>query len=336
MMAVIGINHSHIYGQVDVMRAAGAELACYFAAEDHLAARFGETYPDVPRSDAVDRILEDPAIGLIISAAIPDQRVDIAIAAMRHGKDVLLDKPAATTVEDLERLKAVQKQTGRIVSVRYSEHLESRATIRAGELVRDGAIGSLVHMSGFGPHRLRRPTRDPWFFDRNAYGGILVDLASHQTEQFLFFTDSLNAEILSATVQNRTNPADPGLQDFGDIHMQNAVATGYARVDWLTPDGLPVWGDGRTFLVGTEGYIELRKHIDITGRPGKDHLFLSDRSETRYIDCSDVAISYGRDLMADISNRTETAMPQMRCFNAMALALEAQAIAERSLRHGME
>ena len=63
-------------------------------------------------------------------------------------------------------------------------------------------------------------------------------------------------------------------------------ATGYIRVDWFTPDGLPTWGDGRLFLLGTEGTIELRKYIDIAGRPGGDHLFLVDRDGIRHIDCA--------------------------------------------------
>jgi hypothetical protein len=101
------------------------------------------------------------------------------------------------------------------------------------------------------------------------------------------------------------------------------------RVDWFTPDGLPIWGDGRLTILGTEGYLELRKYIDIAGQPGVDHLFLVDRKGMTRIDCTDVELPYGRQLIADIHDRTETAMPQARCFKAMELALTAQAMAER-------
>ena len=45
---------------------------------------------------------------------------------------------------------------------------------------------------------------------------------------------------------------------------------GTMRLDWFTPDGLPDWGDGRLFLVGTEGTLELRKNLDLEGRPQEE------------------------------------------------------------------
>ncbi|MBN9345095.1 MAG: hypothetical protein J0I48_02685 [Devosia sp.] len=194
---------------------------------------------------------------------------------------------------------------------------------------RAGAIGRVVNTIGMGPHALNNNKRAPYFFDRRQYGGILCDIGSHQVEQFLFFTGSEDAQIVSASVANRGNPQHRGLQDVGDLHIQSASATGYVRVDWFTPAGLGIWGDGRLTLVGTEGYIELRKYIDIAGRPGKDHLFLVDARGTHYIDCADQQLLYGKALISDVLNRTETAMPQARCYKAMELALTAQQMAER-------
>jgi hypothetical protein len=110
--------------------------------------------------------------------------------------------------------------------------------------------------------------------------------------------------------------------------LRAEAATGYIRVDWFTPDGLPTWGDGRLFIVGTEGTIELRKYVDIAGRPGTDHLLLVDRKGVHRIDCSAVELPYGQQLIRDVLDRTETAMPQERCLQAMELALTAQAMAE--------
>jgi hypothetical protein len=105
--------------------------------------------------------------------------------------------------------------------------------------------------------------------------------------------------------------------------------TGYIRVDWFTPDGLATWGDGRLTILGTEGFIEIRKNIDIAGRSGGSHLFLVDQKETRYIDCSQQPLPYGERLVADVLNRTETAMPQAHCLLAMELVLKAQHGARR-------
>ncbi|MGO4668230.1 Gfo/Idh/MocA family protein [Bosea sp. 2YAB26] len=327
--AVIGINHDHIHGQIGALRRTGATCAGFYAAEDDLAAAFMARYPEIPRVTEAARLYEDRAIDLVVSAAVPADRAAIAITAMRHGKDVMLDKPGVTSLAQLHEVKAVQAETRRIVSIMYSEHFEVAATVRAGELVAAGAIGEVVNLIGMGPHRLRKPERPGWFFERERYGGILTDIASHQCEQFLFFAAADDAEILSASVGNRANADRPGLQDVGDMHLrtQNGV-TGYIRVDWFTPDGLPTWGDGRLTIIGTQGTIELRKYVDIAGRPGKDHLFLVDRSGMQHIDCSAVELPYGRQLVADVLDRTETAMPQARCFKAMEIALKAQHLAE--------
>lgn len=325
--AVIGIEHRHIFGQVDPLLAAGAELVCYHA-EGFLLDWFKEKYPHVKAVDDRRRILEDKTIQLIVSAGIPSERAGLGIEAMRHGKDVMVDKPGVITFEQLAAVRKVQAETGRIYSVCFSEHFETRSTVKAGEMIRAGAIGRVVHTTGLGPHRLNKATRPAWFFQREKYGGILADIASHQCEQFLFLTGADGAEIVSASVANRGNPETPELQDFGEMILKTKTASGYICVHWFTPDGLPTWGDGRLFIAGTEGSIELRKYVDIGGPPGIDHLFLVDGKGVQRIDCSAVELPYSRDLIHDVLTREETAMPQARCFKAMELALTAQAMAE--------
>jgi len=188
----------------------------------------------------------------------------------------------------------------------------------------------VINLTGLGPHRLDREHRPAWFFNREQTGGILTDIASHQCEQFLSFAASADAEIIAATVANRAHPETPELQDFGEMLLRTRDATGYIRVDWFTSDGLPSWGDGRLIILGTEGYIELRKYVDLAGRSGIDHLLLVDRKGMHRIDCSAVELPYGWQLIQDILARTETAMPQARCFKAMELALTAQGLAEGS------
>ena len=328
-IAAIGLTHNHIYGQVDCLLREGATLAGFWSDEEDVAKPFGDKYPQAKRAADRRELLDDPSIAMILTSAIPAKRAEIAIAAMRAGKDVMSDKPGMTSLAQLDEIKRVQAETKRIFSVCYSEHFETRSTVKAGEMVLAGAIGQVVNTVGLGPHALNNNKRAPYFFDRKQYGGILCDIGSHQVEQFLFFTGSSDAEIISASVANRTHPEYPGLQDVGDLHIKGPTATGYVRVDWFTPAGLGTWGDGRLTIVGSEGYIELRKYIDIGGRAGTDHLFLVDAKGTHRIDCSGVDMPYGRQLIADVLNRTETAMPQARCYKAMELALKAQQLAER-------
>jgi predicted dehydrogenase len=329
--AAIGLNHFHIYGQIDLMLKAGAEFVAYCGEEEKFFDRpFAKHYPQAKKVEDPRRILEDASISLVLSAAVNSERASLGISVMRHGKDFMVDKPGITSLTQLAEVKKAQAETKRIYSICYSEHFETRSTVKAGELLRSGAIGRLVNTVGLGPHRLNKPRRPPWFFSREKSGGILADIGSHQCEQFLFFTDRLGAELVSATVANRANRETPEFQDFGEMLLRTPEVTGYVRVDWFTPDGLPTWGDGRLTLVGTEGYMELRKYVDIDGKPGTDHLFLVDRQGVHRIDCSGAELPYGRQLVSDILNRTETAMPQARCFGATELALGAQAMAERA------
>ena len=331
--AAIGLNHDHIYMQVDRIAAAGGQLVSYFAVEDDLAAGFAKHYPDARRVTAPSTIYDDKSIALVLTAAIPSERAGIAIEAMRHGKDVMTDKPGATSLEQLSRLRQVQSETGRIFSIYYEERFENPATIRANELVRAGAIGDFVHLIGLGPHLLRKSTRPAWFFERARYGGIITDLASHQCDQFLHLAGPADVEVVRASVANRSNIATPELQDVGEAMLRSPTASGYFRVDWFTPAGLPVFGDCRLLIVGTEGTIEVRKYIDM-GRPEvQPALLLCDRTGVRAVDFADVEVQYGHQLVADILDRTETAMTQDHCFKAMELALKAQALAEASTPH---
>ena len=315
----------------DLLLDAGGELAGFYAAEPELVAEFSERYPNARLVGSAAEILESADIDLVAGAAIPDERASLGIAVMRHGKDYLADKPGFTTLEQLADARAVQRETRRIYSICYSERFQNRATVRAGELVQSGAIGRPLQTVGLGPHRLNAPSRPAWFFERSRYGGILNDIGSHQADQFLFFTGSTSAEVVASQVANFAHPEYPGLEDFGDMLLRGDGGTGYVRVDWFTPDGLGTWGDGRLTIIGTEGYIELRKYIDIAGRPGGDHLFLVDRQTTRYMDCRDGDLPFGPRLLDDVRNRTETAMTQAHAFLASELALRAQAAA-RSAR----
>jgi predicted dehydrogenase len=327
--AAIGLNHGHITGQVNATIRGGGELVAVYAKEPELLAPFTKQFPQAKVAKSEDEILDDRAIQLVVSAGIPNERAPLGLRVMKHGKDYMADKPGITTLEQLAEVRKVQAETKRIYSIMYSERFENRATVKAGELVKSGAIGTVIQTIGLGPHRMNPATRPPWFFERDRYGGILCDIASHQADQFLFFTGSTRADVVAAQVGNVHHPQYPGLEDFGDCTLRGDRGTGYIRVDWFTPNGLSTWGDGRLTILGTDGFIEIRKNVDIGGRAGGSHLFLVDQKETRYVDCQGVPLPYGEQLVTDVVNRTETAMSQAHCFLATELMLKAQRQAQR-------
>ncbi|XOV94926.1 MAG: Gfo/Idh/MocA family protein [Bacteroidota bacterium] len=327
--SVIGLNHGHIYGQVQALIGGGGILKSVYAKEPELLQSFTRRYPDVKVAGSEDEILQDNSIQMVVSASINSERAPLGVRVMKSGKDFMSDKPGITTLEQLEEVRKVQKETGRIYSILFSERLTNQATVKAGELVQSGAIGKVIQTIGMGPHRMRPQTRPDWFFKPEKFGGILTDIGSHQADQFLFFTGSTEAEVVTSQVGNINNQQYPEFEDFGDMMLRGNKGTGYIRIDWFTPDGLNTWGDGRLTILGTDGYIELRKYVDIAGREGGNHLFLVDQKETRYFDCSEVYLPYGEQLVNDIINRTETAMTQAHCFLASELALKGQANATR-------
>jgi predicted dehydrogenase len=328
--AAVGLDHRHIFHLVGELIAAGAECAgfCPETSDARVLDGFRDRFPALRPLERA-RLLDDPAIDIICSAAVPRDRAGIAMAAMRAGKDVMVDKPGVTTADQLAAVEAVAAQTGRIFSICFSERFVVPATEVATKIVREGEIGRVVQTVGLGPHRLNRAIRPGWFFDRSAFGGILIDIASHQIDQFLHFTGSSSAEIVASAVANHASPDVPDFDDFGEILLRSEAASGYIRVDWYTPDGLPTWGDGRLTILGTEGTIELRKYIDIAGRPGTDHVFVSNRHGVRHIDASREPLTYFRGFLADVRDRTQTAMAQSHVFTVTRLSLEAQARAVR-------
>ena len=325
--SVIGINHTHIYGMVDSLIGGGGKLVAIYSREPELLPGFVKRYPKVKVAKSEAEILEDNSIQLVASAAIPVDRAPLGIRVMQSGKDYMTDKPGIVTFDQFKEVKKVQKKTNRIYSIVYSERLGNSASVKAGELILSGAIGKVVQTVGLGPHRVSPNTRPDWFWDPEKAGGVLCDIGSHQCDQFLFYTNSKQAEVSFSQIGNFNNPKYPKYCDFGDMAVRSPHSTGYIRIDWFTPNGLDTWGDGRTFILGTEGYIEMRKYIDIAGRKGGNHLFLVNQKETKYYDCSQVYMPYGEQLVSDVVNRTQTAMTQDHCFLATELALTAQKMA---------
>jgi predicted dehydrogenase len=327
--AAIGLDHRHVYDLTQGLLEAGAECVGYNpdTTDPRVLAGFRKRFPQVPAVEK-NRLLDDPTIDFVVISAVPRDRADLAIAAMQRGKDVLCDKPGVTTAEQLADVQRTVAETGRIWTVCFSERFIKPSARKAWELARSGAIGRVVQTVGLGPHRLNRALRPSWFFDKPAYGGIINDIGCHQIDQFLAFSGAADATIVSSTIGCfGTEPE--GFEDFAEMTFQTPSVRGYARIDWFTADGLPSWGDGRLFVLGTDGTIELRKNVDLAGRDGGDHLFLVDRHSTRHLPCEDMPVTYFRDFLSDIASHATTSVPQSHVFTVCRLALEAQARAER-------
>ena len=327
VFAAMHLDHGHIGGMTQGLLGAGGTLKWVYDPQPERATAFKEKFPEVTIASSEEEVLADPEVHLIAAAAVPVDRAPLGIRVMEAGKDYFTDKTPLISLEQLAEAKAAVERTGKKYMVYYSERIHVEAAVLATQLIQKGAIGKVLQVTGMGPHRMGGPsTRPDWFFERARYGGILTDIGSHNFEQMLTFTGSEDAEILSSSIGNFDNPEHPELDDFGDAHIAlSSGATGFVRVDWFTPKGLRTWGDGRTFVVGTDGYLELRKYVDVTTDNGPNQVILVDaEGEHRLEADGKVGYPFFGELVLDVLHRTENAMTQEHAFKAVELALKAQ------------
>nr|WP_239534002.1 Gfo/Idh/MocA family oxidoreductase [Thalassobacillus pellis] len=324
--AAIGLDHGHIFGMCNGLMEAGAELAYVYDPDPKKVEQFREAFPQVEAASSEEEILQDTSIQLVACASIPSDRAGVGMRALDHGKHYFADKPAFTRREDVELARKKTQETGLKWGVYYSERLHVESAVFAGQLIEEGAIGKVVQVTGTGPHRANAGSRPEWFFDPERFGGILCDIGSHQIEQFLHYTGAKDAKVLHSKVANYTFPDHPDFQDFGDATLiADNGATFYFRVDWLTPDGLGTWGDGRVVIYGTEGYIEVRKYIDIAKSDTGNHLYLVNQDGEKHFDLSGkVGFPFFGAFILDCLHGTENAMTQEHAFKAAELAVEVQ------------
>ncbi|WP_163582508.1 Gfo/Idh/MocA family protein [Gracilibacillus saliphilus] len=326
VFAAAGLDHGHIFGQCNGLLEAGATLKWVYDPDQEKVDNFLKKFPQAQQAESLEQVLDDQEVKLVAAAAIPSERSTLGNRVMRAGKDYFTDKTPFTTLEQLEETKKVVEETGQKYMVYFSERLHVESAVFAGQLIEQGAIGKVIQVTGFGPHRLNAPSRPDWFFQKEKYGGILCDIGSHQIEQFLFYTGCEDAEVLHSKVGNYDNPDYPELEDYGDATLRgDNGATQFFRVDWFTPDGLSTWGDGRMFIVGTDGTIEIRKYVDLATDRGGNQLYLVNQEGEKHFDLNGkVGFPFFGELIKDCMHRTENAMTQKHAFKAAELCLKAQ------------
>ena len=326
IFSAIGLDHGHIYGQCEGLIDAGGVLHSVYDPDSKKVEAFCKAFPQATPKKSEDEILTDQSVHLVAGAAITSERCALGLRVMNAGKDYFTDKAPLTTLDQLAAAKETATRTGRKYMVYYSERLHVETAIFAGQLIDEGAIGKVVQVIGLGPHRLQAQNRPEWFFIKEKYGGILCDIGSHQIEQILYYTGATDAKIVSSQIGNFNNPEYPELDDFGDATLvTDNSATGYFRVDWFTPDGLQMWGDGRSFILGTEGFIEQRKYMNLGTNDGPGHLYLANVKEEKHYNVEGkVGYPFFGELILDCLNRTENAMTQEHAFKAAELCVKAQ------------
>ena len=329
-VAAVGLDHNHIYGMCQGLVEAGASVEMVFDPDPDKVAVFRQKFPSAGVAKSLSQTLDSAMVQMLACASIPDVRAKIAAQALDAGKDFFVDKPPFTTLSQLSSIRSAVDSSKRKFFVYFSERLHSESAGAAGILIERGAIGRVIQVLGLGPHRLNASARPDWFFKRDRYGGILCDIGSHQIEQFLYFSRSKDAEILSAAIANYHHLETPELEDFGEASLvSDNGSSNYFRVDWFTPDGLSTWGDGLTIILGTDGYIELRKNVDIARDRGDQIYLVNAEGELHFSVAGKIGFPFFGQLIRDCLDRTDSAMTQEHIFKSIELSLKAQAQAIR-------
>ncbi|HOB64772.1 MAG TPA: Gfo/Idh/MocA family oxidoreductase [Clostridia bacterium] len=327
VFSVIGLDHGHIYGMTNGLLEAGGKIKYVYDPDPRKVEAFVKRYPNATAVSSEGYVLDDKETLMVAGACVTSERCALGMRVMSAGKHYFTDKAPLTTLGQLECAKKKVAETGKKYMVYYSERLHVESAVFAGQLIDDGAIGKVLQVIGLGPHRLNAPSRPAWFFQKEKYGGILCDIGSHQIEQYLYYAKEEDAEVVSSQIANYNHPEYPELDDFGDAQLRGKNGTtNYFRVDWFTPEALRTWGDGRTLILGTNGYIEIRKYTDIgTPRGRPDNVYLvNDKIEKHYNVAGKVGYPFFGQLIRDILDGTEKAMTQAHAFKAAELCVKAQ------------
>jgi len=331
VFAASHFDHGHIYGQIGGLAGAGGTLKYIYEPDSSRHRDLLKKHPGCRAVEDFDELLQDDEVRLVTSAAIPSERCGIGLRVLDAGKEYFTDKSPFTTLEQLEQARTKTAATGRRYMVCYSERLLSAAGYHAGELIRRGAVGRVLQVLNLAPHNLAAHTRPEWFFQKEKYGGILTDIGSHQFEQFLTYAGATDGQVTFARVENMGNPEYPGLEDFGEAGLVlDTGASAYCRLDWFNPAASRIWGDGRTFVLGTNGYMEIRKYIDVARETGGNRIFLVNDEVEQEIDCSGAGFPFFAAYVLDVLNGTEKAMTQAHAFKAAELSMKAQTLAEQT------
>ena len=120
--------------------APGATLVAIACASESTAAVAARDFPSVPVDIGYRALLARPDIDAVAVVVPNHLHAEVGVAALEAGKDVLLEKPMATTVEDCDRLIAAARTSGRVLTIGHELRLSAQYG-RVKEMIDAGQIG---------------------------------------------------------------------------------------------------------------------------------------------------------------------------------------------------
>ncbi|MDF2718219.1 MAG: oxidoreductase [Paenibacillus sp.] len=325
-----GCSHAHITMFIEEMLALGHTCAGLYEPEDKAMAERVVNKYGIPLLTSREALL-DPAITVIGSGAINSEKIEIVEWCERHGKHIMLDKPAVVDRGQLARLEAViargRIQVGMLLTERFRPALYTlKRAIEAGEL------GRLVSITVRKPHRLNPSSRGAWHFAKDRNGGIVIDLLVHDYDLLRWLTGQEIVSMQTVVAKNEL----PEYPEFWDTASSQVImdggVIGQMYTDWHIPDKSWTWGDSRLFVNGTIGFAELR----LCGDPsvsddGELYLQVSDSSPLAQVELAEPPLTLTADFLQRLASGAcdSGALPQADILAACALTVAADETAVR-------
>ena len=256
-MGVVGLSHFHIHMFLEeALQINGVRITGVYDDELDVSRAASERYK-APCFKSMDELLKQAEVNVIATAAVNCKKPDIIIKTLEKDMPVIVDKPLATKMEDLDRIERFikNKKNARLYMMLTERYNPVLYTIR--KYIDAKEIGEIVNCILLRPHKLKPETRPAWFFRNDLYGGLINDLGVHDIDIIRWMTGSEVQEILGASKSTRRFTQFKDFDDNGEVMLKmKDGSTAFIRVDWLTPDAYMYHGDCRIIVVGTKGQIE--------------------------------------------------------------------------------
>lgn len=299
--SIIGCEHEHISIFIEEMLELGHECAGIYEAENKaLLESVAEKY-NLPIAEDKEMLLSNN-VDMVGSSAINNQKIDIIELCEERGKHIMVDKPAVTNREDYKRLQAVidrgQIEVGMLLTERYRPAF---STLK--RYIDEQRLGKIINIGIRKPHKLKPSTRPAWHFSKEQGGGIVIDLFVHDFDLLRWLTgDEIRG--FDGMVTKNMLPEYPTFYDAAAVQVllkDNTIAQLYA--DWHTPEASKTYGDGRIFVVGTEGYAELRLSGDPLITDETLMLFVTHEKEYERVELDTLQATISEDFLQRIEGK---------------------------------
>jgi len=245
-VGAMGYNHARVYYRLD-----NANLIGVSDVSESTLSKVSKKYDTKGYNDYMD-LLKNPEIEAVSVCVPTTHHYNVVMAAIEHGKHVLVEKPIAFTLNEAEGMIEAAKEKGVKLSTGHVERFNP-AVQKAKELIEMDIIGDVVSASAkrVGP-----------FPPRIKDVGVAIDLAIHDLDVMYYLFDDDVTQVY-ATMGSILEKCE--YEDHAEIMTKFANGiTGILEVNWLTP-----YKRRALEITGTDGIISIDymdQSVDVAGK----------------------------------------------------------------------